>query len=179
VESHCSHSYRGARKLEQVIIIQSEPEIAACALLLREAFGTVAKEFGLTEANAPTNPAFITAPKLGDYLKKPVTLYGLLVDSELAGCVAVERSKEQTDVYYIERLAVHPTQRHRGYGRKLLGFALDTIRRNGGTVASIGIMNNNEVLKKWYLLQGFVETELKRFPQLPFEVCFMSRTIER
>jgi len=52
------------------------------------------------------------------------------------------------------------------------------IRKAGGHEASIGIMNQNKPLKDWYLGQGFVERECKRFDHLPFEVCFMSKSIE-
>lgn len=165
--------------MERTIIVQSATEIAQCAELLRQAFGTVAREFGLTESSAPTNPAFITESKLVEYLKKPVALYGLLADDQLIGCVATERSRQDSGTYYIERLAVRPEQRHNGYGQRLLNFALDMIRRNGGTTASLGIMNNNGLLKEWYLGQGFVETGRKSFEHLPFEVCFMSREIKR
>jgi hypothetical protein len=33
------------------------------------------------------------------------------------------------------------------------------------------------VLKQWYQRQGFIVTEIKRFPHLPFTVCLMEKTL--
>ena len=159
----------------RIVVIQSEDEIQECAVLLAKSFATVAKQYGLTEDNAPTNPAFMTAQRLSEYLRKPVMLFGMLEDNRLVGCVALERAKTEPDTFYVERLAVDPTQRHQGYGETLMSFATETIRRVGGRQASIGVMNQNKVLKDWYQRQGFVEIERKHFEHLPFEVCFMSK----
>ncbi len=61
-------------------------------------------------------------------------------------------------IYYIERLAVNPNHRHHGFGDRLLNHAFDYIKGNEGTVASIGLMDNNTVLKELYKIKGFIET---------------------
>lgn len=154
--------------------IQDEKQIEECVQVLRASFGTVAQEFGLTEANAPTNPAFTTTEKLKAHTKKPASLYGLFVGGRMVGCVAVEKSKQREDVFFVERLAVLPKERHKGYGRELMQYSFDMIVKSGGRVASVGLMNNNKVLKNWYIGQGFVQTCVKMLEHLPFEVCFMS-----
>ena len=168
----------GETGLKRLVVVQTEAEIHECARVIACSFGTVATDFGLTANNAPTNPAFVTPAKLRDYLKKPVMLYGLVCDEAMIGCVAIEKSKREPNTFYIERLAVVPPQRHKGYGKVLIDFAIDLIRKAGGREASIGIMNQNKPLKDWYLGQGFVERECKRFEHLPFEVCFMAKPIE-
>ncbi len=95
----------------------------------------------------------------------------------MIGCVAIEPSKNKDKSYYIERLAVVPEKRHHGYGGSLLSYAIDKINENGGSTISIGIINENKVLKEWYKNYGFKETECKRFGHLPFEVCFMSKEV--
>ncbi|MEJ6951365.1 hypothetical protein [Natronospora cellulosivora (SeqCode)] len=40
-------------------------------------------------------------------------------------------------------------------------------------VLKIGVINENKVLKEWYIDLGFLETGRKNFSHLPFEVCFM------
>jgi ribosomal protein S18 acetylase RimI-like enzyme len=164
--------------LQRLIVVQSESEIEECLRVIASSFGTVAQAYGLTEENAPTNPAFITSEKLREYLMKPVVLLGLLLDEVMIGCVAIEKSKREPETFHIERLAVVPLYRHKGYGKSLLVISIDMIRRIGGREASIGIMNQNKPLKDWYLGQGFIETGCKRFERLPFEVCFMSKSIE-
>ena len=164
--------------MQRLVVVRSESEIEECSLVIASSFGTVARDFGLTEKNAPTNPAFMTSAKLREYLNKPVVLLGLLLDEVLIGCVAIEKSKRGLQTFYIERLAVVPVNRHKGYGKSLIDNAVDMIRRVGGHEVSIGIMNQDKPLKVWYLGQGFVERECKRFEHLPFEVCFMSKSIE-
>jgi ribosomal protein S18 acetylase RimI-like enzyme len=174
-------SIRGVPKSmvsDQVIRqLQTKTDLTDCVQLLRRSFGTVAEEFSLTEATAPTNPAFVTEAKLKEYLDKPVELFGLLKNDLLIGCVAIEKSKHDSSTFYIERLAVAPEARHQGYGDKLLRYALERIREAGGVTASIGLMDNNDRLKGWYQTKGFAQTACKTIEHLPFKVCLMSKKL--
>jgi diamine N-acetyltransferase len=154
--------------------LHSEEQLLGCVGLLRSAFGTVAVDFGLTEISAPTNAAFTTLENLQRHVQQGMALYGMYCDSLLVGCVAIKKSKGIERVYYIERLAVIPEKRHFGLGGQLLAFAIGTIRKGGGTTASIGVMDNNDRLKEWYRSKGFVQHDCRRIAHLPFKVCFMS-----
>jgi len=154
--------------------LSSEEELLRCVDLLWAAFGTVARDFGLTEESAPTNAAFTTLENLHRHLQTDMTLYEMFYDASLVGCVAIKKSKRDEPVLSIERLAVGPDNRHRGYGEQLRSFAIQRIRGNGGTTALIGLMDNNDRLKKWYRSKGFVQHDCKGFAHLPFRVCFMS-----
>ena len=157
--------------------LRAEKELLQCVALMRDAFGTVAKEFCLTEVSAPTNAAFTTIDNLQSHLQHGMTLYGMFFGSKLVGCVAVKKSKADALVFYMERLAVAPEERHRGYGDKLLGFAMEKIQEKGGMTASIGLMDNNSKLKEWYQSKGFVQHDCRRIAGLPFKVCYMSRSV--
>ena len=159
--------------------LHSEEELLRCVDLLRAAFGTVARDFGLTEESAPTNAAFTTLENLQKHLQKGMTIYGMFCDASLVGCTAIKRSKGDGAVFYIERLAVAPEKRHRGYGGQLLSFAFGRIRENGGSTASIGLMDNNDRLKKWYSAKGFVQHDCRKIAHLPFRVCFMSMDLRK
>ena len=154
--------------------LRSEEDLQGCVSLLRVAFGTVAEDFGLTEESAPTNAAFTTFENLSRHLQNGLILYGMFVESGLVGCVAIKQAKAEQAVYYFERLAVAPDKRHRGYGGQLLSFAIERILERGGTTASIGLMDNNGILKKWYRSKGFSQHDCRRVEHLPFKVCFMS-----
>jgi predicted GNAT family N-acyltransferase len=143
------------------------------ATVLNESFMTVAKEFKLTKENAPTNAAFITYDKLKDSIEKGVRLFGLSIDNELIGTIGIEKAKDNNETYYLERLAVLPKNRHSGYGKRLLDFSLDKIKKSNGKKVSIGIINENHKLKKWYTDYGFCEVQIKKYDHLPFQVCFM------
>jgi diamine N-acetyltransferase len=159
--------------------VRSDEELLRCVDLLRTAFGTVAREYGLTEQSAPTSAAFTTIENLSRHQKDGLTLYGMFCDGLLIGCVATKKAKANGLVFYIERLAVAPEKRHRGYGGQLLSFALESIRGNGGTTASIGLMDNNEILKKWYRSKGFVQHDRRNIGHLPFKVCYMSMDLRQ
>jgi len=77
----------------------------------------------------------------------------------------------------MEKLAILPEYRHKGFGKKLVDFVFDYVRRENGAKVSIGFINENSVLKGWYKDYGFVETNVKQFEHLPFLVCFMERKI--
>ena len=142
--------------------------------VIRKSNATVAKEFGLTRKNAPTNPAFITYEALDGSMKKGLRMYGLYENDRLLGCIGIEDSKKG-GTFYIERLAVLPSHRHRGIGRRLLDYAFEEIRNRNGKTASVAIINENGELKNWYLGYGFRETGTKTFPHLPFTVCFLQK----
>jgi ribosomal protein S18 acetylase RimI-like enzyme len=103
--------------MEQNPVIQPIRQVTAlenCARIIRESFFTVAGELGLTPENAPTNPAFITTEKLQEAYEKGIIMFGLFLGEEQAGFFALEAAGE--GVYYLERLAVLPGYRHRGWG---------------------------------------------------------------
>lgn len=159
--------------------LRSDEELGRCADLLRRAFGTVAREYGLTEQSAPTNAAFTTRENLCRHLQDGMALYGMFREGSLIGCVATKRAKANNLVFSVERLAVAPEMRHRGYGGQLLSFALESIRREGGMTASLGLMDNNDVLKKWYRARGFEQRDCRKIAHLPFKVCYMSIGVGR
>ena len=159
------------------IRLLGDDDLAACVELLRASFGTVARDFGLTEENAPTNAAFTTLANLRAHVGDGMGLFGLFDGHVLLGCVALKQAKANPQVQYVERLAVAPAHRHRGLGSQLLAFALEEAARRGAVTASIGLIDENEVLKSWYRAKGFVQRERRRVPHLPFTVCSMTKAL--
>jgi GNAT superfamily N-acetyltransferase len=155
--------------------ITASPDLKKCAEVIASVFRTVADEFGLTEANCPSHPAFVTVATLRELNDRGAALFGVYDTGELLGCVAVERADQS--IWYVEKLAVLPAHRHAGLGRRLMEFAFDYVRGQGGKVVSIAIIDENRVLKGWYASLGFTETGSKRFPHLPFTVCFMEKPV--
>ena len=157
--------------------ITGEEELKTSARVVRNAFRTVALDFEFTRENNPTHPSFMTIRRLRRDRDMRVKFFGLFLGERQIGFIAVE--KADAALYYIERLAVLPQYRHRRYGKKLMEFAFEYIRTNGGTKVSIGIINEHTVLKEWYKGLGFKETSVREFAHLPFTVCFMERVISR
>jgi ribosomal protein S18 acetylase RimI-like enzyme len=148
------------------------------AKLLNEAFGTVAEEFGLTKDNCATNSAFITSGELKAQLIENREFYAYTDNGKVVGFVAIEKALNTPDTFYIEKLAVVPACRHLGIGRKLMDFVSNRIEQLGGKCISIALINSNTILKNWYSQQGFIECSVKAYEHLPFEVCFMEKTVK-
>ncbi len=146
-----------------------------CADAIRSAFLTVAKEFHLTKENAPTNPAFLEMEALNQMAEKKIELFAVLEEDACIGFVGIEKADD--DLYYMEKLAILPEHRHKGYGRKVMDFVSGYVRDKGGKRISIGIIDENTILKNWYIEYGFQETERKVFKHLPFTVCLMVKSL--
>jgi ribosomal protein S18 acetylase RimI-like enzyme len=165
------------KPMYNIIEITTDEQKHELVKVIRESNATVAKEFNLTMENAPTNPAFITHDALVDSMNKGLTMYGFYEGKRLVGCVGIQDSKKD-NTFYIARLSVLPEYRHNNIGMRLLDFAFEEIKSGNGKIASIGIINENEVLKNWYKKYGFEETGLKTFDHLPFTVCFLQKKVE-
>lgn len=149
----------------------TEKDITDSADIVRRSFKTVADEFHLTSKNAPTNGAFLEDGKLLGEYRKGIKMFGLFEGEAQIGFVAVEQKDKET--FYLEKLAVLPEYRCKGYGKALMDYVMQYVKNTGGKFISIGIIYENKPLLKWYKKFGFVETGTKLFPHLPFTVCFM------
>jgi diamine N-acetyltransferase len=159
------------------VFINPEKDLSAIIKVLNISHGTVAKDFGFTKDNNPTNNAFIDEQTLRVQLNKGIDLYSMSNKSKLIGCIAIEKSTKETDTFYIEKVSIIPKFRNHGYGVKLMDFAITKIKELGGRVISIALIDSNIKLKNWYLSQGFNVTGTKDFEHLPFKVCFMNKKI--
>ena len=148
-----------------------EPSLA----VIREAFGTGAKEMGITEQNAPRYTAFITPERLEESRRNSGVFWGLFDGERQVGFVAVE--VENDGKYWMKRLAVLPEYRHGGIGRALVEKAIEYARSKGQKKLYIAIVHEQKGLKDWYFGMGFKVTNIEKFPQLPFSVAFMELDI--
>lgn len=149
----------------------TESDITDSADIVRRSFKTVADEFHLTRENAPTNGAFLEDGKLLDEYRRGIKMFGLFEGEAQIGFAAVEQKDRET--FYLEKLAVLPEYRCKGYGKALTDCTIQYVKNTGGKFISIGIIYENKPLLEWYKKFGFVETGTNLFPHLPFTVCFM------
>lgn len=146
------------------------------AAIIRQAFRDVARRMGLTPENAPTHPSNCTPEWIRGDLAKGLSYYLLEIDRVPCGCVALELAA-QPDVGYLERLALLPAYRGKGYGKALALHALEKARLRGCSLVSIGIIAHDARLKAWYAGLGFIEHKRQQLRHLPFEVLFMTKTL--
>ena len=160
--------------MEHILPVAAD-QLERCAEVIRESFLTVAKDFGLTTQNCPTNGAFIQTERLVTDLEKGNRMYSFYRDGEMIGFMQLETGRD--NAFILEKLAVLPACRHLGCGKTLLDFAMETARSLGGNKLLAAIIEENTVLKEWYLRNGFVHTGTKKFEHLPFTVGFLKAAI--
>ncbi|RJP34070.1 MAG: GNAT family N-acetyltransferase [Actinobacteria bacterium] len=147
-------------------------DIPLLAGLIRESFRDVAERFGLTRENCPTHPSLCSEAWIDAAMAKGIRYFILEGEERPCGCVALERAGDE--VCYLERLAVLPPYRRKGYGEALVRKAMEEARAAGAPRLEIGIISQQRELVDWYARLGFGEKGRKNFEHLPFEVTFMS-----
>jgi len=156
--------------------ISSKKELKQLIPLIQKANLTVAKDFKITIQNAPTNPAFIDEFFFFERMEFKKHLYfGYFIGEKIVGCIAFHPISDFS--FGIERLAVLPEFRHKGYGGMLVKFVGNKIKSLSGNKISIGIIFEHKILLKWYEKHGFKLTGTKKFDHLPFTVAFMEKEI--
>ncbi len=153
------------------MILMKEENLEECAAVIRQGFSTVAKDFGLTIENCPTNGAFIQKERLLEERKKGQMMYGMVTDQKIIGFMQLEKNTDE--LYFLQKLVVLPEYRHFGLGTKLLDYAREKVKELGGKRLSISIIEENTILKNWYMQYGFVPTGTRKFEHLPFTVGFL------
>lgn len=143
--------------------------------IVSESNRDVAIKFGLDANNCPKHPSFYNE----EWVKADFgrgEQYFILESKTIAyGCVAVERPNDE--VLYLNRLSVLPPYRKQGCGRNLVEFVIKEAKSACVNVISIGIIGEHTELLKWYKKLGFMPTETKSFPHLPFTVQYMTYQI--
>jgi N-acetylglutamate synthase-like GNAT family acetyltransferase len=143
--------------------------------LVRESFRTVAERFGLTPENSPRHPSNCSIEWVRTERASGVRYFLLEVAGEPVGCVAVEPGDPR--VCHIERLAVLPGHRGKGYGRALVDRALDAGREMGVSRMELSIISANAELRQWYEAMEFQVIGSKFVKHLAFEVTFMAKDL--
>ena len=139
--------------------------------LIRKSYQDVADRFGLTFENCPKHPSNCSVEWIDNDFTRGVIFFILEHNSIPVGCVALE--KAGPDLCYLERLAVLPESRRKGFGKLLVEHVITRAKALGTKKISIGIIAQQTELKLWYQKLKFVEGESKRFKHLPFLVTFM------
>jgi GNAT superfamily N-acetyltransferase len=139
--------------------------------LIRESYRDVAHRFNLTPENCPKHPSNYTAGWIRKDFARGVSYYILENNGTPAGCAALEKPK--IDLGYLERLAVLPDHRRKGFGKMLVAHIFDRARDAGIKQIGIGIIGEQTELVLWYGKIGFIEGDTKEFDHLPFLVSFM------
>ena len=149
-----------------VIYEIDQNELRECLDVIHQSFRTVAEQFGLTRVNCPKHTSFIPLSFLETQKNWGWHMYALYAGKKIIGYMSLSKEKDET--FELHNLAVLPEYRHKGFGKLLLDHAKDIVKSLGGNMIKIGIIEESTVLKNWYIVNGFVHTETKKFAHLPF-----------
>lgn len=143
--------------------------------VIRRAYSTVARDYGLDAENCPKHPSNCAVDWVEGDFDRGVHYFVIESGRELVGCMALEKASD--DTCYLERLAVIPEERNNGAGTMLVSAFIQKASEMGFEKIGIGIIAKQEELKSWYQKIGFIETGKRTFEHLPFEVAFMEYSI--
>jgi diamine N-acetyltransferase len=146
-------------------------DIEECLEVIHTSFTTVAKEFNLTKENCPGHTSYMPKEKLQQQFTdgRPIFIYAK--DKKVIGYFSLGVNKDGS--YELDNLAVLPHYRHLGIGKEMVKFAKDEVKRLGSRKITIGIIEENTILRNWYSNLGFKHLGTRKFEQLPFTVGFM------
>jgi len=154
-------------------------DINDCVNVITTSFQTVADEFGFTRENSPRFTAFATnEERLRWWMneeKRP--MYGYYEGDKLIGYYNLQMSDNQE--CELGSLSVLPEYRHKGIGRKLLQDALQKAKALSCTKMKLGIVEENQVLRKWYEQNGFTHTGTVKYDFFPFTCGYMEQDLDR
>lgn len=149
--------------------------LGICQNIIQQSFKTVAENFGLTVENCPNHTSFITEDKLKKQFSDGSDMFLYEKDEKYIGYFSL--IKKSRSVYELDNLSVLPEFRHMGIGREMVEYAKNYANLKNGETISIGIIEENTVLKEWYKQLGFEHKGTKKFEHLPFTVGFMELSI--
>jgi len=148
-------------------------EIPVCVEIIRKSFQTVADEFGFTMENAPRFTAFATTEERllsqldGEHRPMYVCEEGGVI------CGYYSLLMQENNECELNNLAVLPEYRHKGVGKQLLEHAISTARNSGCKLMNIGIVEENQRLRKWYENNGAIHLGTHKFDFFPFTCGYM------
>jgi ribosomal protein S18 acetylase RimI-like enzyme len=160
----------------KILPIITKDEIQSITKVINAAFSSVAKQYGYTRELVPTFPAFIDELVIQKQINNGMNLFGYSLNDKYVGSIGYVKSI-QDDLFIIERLAVIQEFRHQSIGKSLMKYAIEQIKHENGEIVEVQIVNENNLLKQWYLQQGFEEIRIDDYKHLPFRVGILQLKI--
>ncbi len=152
-------------------------DVKECVEVIQKSFLTVADELGFTMGNAPRFTAFATTEEriIWHLEGEQRPMYAYWEDGVIVGyySLLIQDNKECE----LNNMCVLPMYRHKGVGEKLLKHAFGIAKELGCTNMNIGIVEENAVLKKWYISYGFVHRGTQKFDFFPFTCGYMKKCL--
>lgn len=139
--------------------------------IFHRGYENVAAEFGLTEDNCPDRGrASLPYHKLLSEFESGTLMYGYFVGGKLAGFLSIKILEDRCK---LEDIIILPEYRSKGYGTRLLDFCKEKTLELGIRKVVLGMIDDNALLREWYVKNGFINTGYKKYENAPFTVGYM------
>jgi ribosomal protein S18 acetylase RimI-like enzyme len=149
-----------------------ESELVECLEVIHKGYKTVADKFGLNDDNCPdSGGATLKYEKLLASYNKGKKMFAYFLDEKVVGFM--EFHIVDNDTVKIGDIVVLPEYRNKGIGTELLNYSKKFCKNNGFTKLTLGMIDDNIMLKKWYIKNGFCESHTMKYPKAPFTTEYM------
>jgi ribosomal protein S18 acetylase RimI-like enzyme len=145
--------------------------------IISRSYEDVAQRFGIDADNAPSHPSNAKPQWLRDDMGSGVRYLVAELDGDIVACVGYRQVSP--DTIEAQRLAVLPERRGSHVANQLNSAVLDAARELGAARIRISVVADHQSLRRWYVRMGFVETEARRFANLPFTVQYLEYVLDR
>lgn len=154
-----------------------EKDIDECVNVIRASFQTVADEFGFTKENAPRYTAFATdAQRIRwQMLGEQRPMYAYFDEDSIVGYYSL--ALQDNNECELNNLCVLPAYRHKGIGEALLSDAFERAKELGCKKMNIGIVEENQILRKWYENFEFIHLGCRKYDFFPFTCGYMKKEL--
>lgn len=143
--------------------------------VIQRANAPVANLLGITHINASGHTAFYSKQRLFADLQKGNQFFVCMKETHVCGCIALRQADKH--VWYLNRLATIPENQGEGVGTQLLNHSIKLVKSQHGRLIKIGTIAEHKSLTQWYSKRGFIEGKTKQFKHLPFQVLYMSYSL--
>jgi ribosomal protein S18 acetylase RimI-like enzyme len=163
--------------MDNSIRSMKKEDITSCVELIKKSFLTVADEYGFTIENAPRFTAFATTVERINWQYdegRPMFLYEN-ERGEVVGyySLLMQENKECE----LNNLCVSPDFRHKNIGQELLLHGFEIARSAGCKKMNIGIVEENEKLKNWYIGFGAEHIGTQKYDFFPFTCGYLIKEL--
>lgn len=150
-------------------------QLPECLEVMHAAYDVTAKQFGLTADNCPyRGNADLPLDELAAEFDSGAAMFGWRENGYTAGFLSI---RVDGDTAKINDLVVLPEHWHKGIGSELINCAKRFARERGVINLTLGMIDDNELLRRWYERHGFVTVRRKKFAGAPFTVGYMEQKL--
>lgn len=160
--------------MEVILLIRHvvESELEECLEVIHKGYKTVADQFGLNDDNCPDScGATLKYEKLLASYNKGKKMFAYFWDNKVVGFLIIHIVDNIS--IKIEDIVILPEYRNIGIGTEMIDYLKQFCNVNGFTKLTLDMIDDNIMLKNWYIKRGFCESHKVKYPKAPFAIGYM------